>query len=294
MFRKSIFVILALLAVGILEPDAGQCVDVYQTGFEADEIPPFTIGPLPQNGWVEVTGSGASGVTGDIVYEGSQSLQIAAGAVVDKSLVSATDTLYVDGWFQPTVGTDLVDLSSAEPAGAIFVFQSDDGLVALDGDGIGGGTWIPTGFTDLAGFVRITLRLDFPNRQWDLYANGSLLVAGLGFKDDSVDRLSGVRISSANQNTGYLDSIRVSTQPPDFLVPTPTPTPSETPTPGLSPTPTPPPAGSPAFFFGFSLHWLENGITDQNRVYNNETPGETDEAINAADLLHFLGAASGR
>jgi chitodextrinase len=65
-------------------------------------------------------------------------------------------------------------------------------LRAFNGDGAGGGQWLATGFTaSLAGdnqtqnWIRLTVRLDFARKTWDLYAGGTMVAADLNFRDNT-------------------------------------------------------------------------------------------------------------
>lgn len=308
MKRIALLTMLAVLTAAALQTKAtGQ--DLYSTGFEATEDPSFMIGPLPQNGWAEVTGPGISSVTDAVKFEADQSLRIAPKAVVAKDLSnSAQSVVYIDSWYRPTLSSDLLNLSALEPSSAIFVFHETDGIVLLDGNGAGGGTWINSGFTALQDFVRITVKLDFLNHKWALYANTNLLGEELGFKNNSINSLAGLQVASSEDDSSYLDDFRVTTVRPEFIpedtatptptftltptatatassTPTTTSTASETPTFSETPTPTPtqPSVGDPLFWFELAVYW-ENLIPLEKDYLN----GNGDSFLDPYDLLHFL------
>lgn len=294
---------------------------LYTTGFEADESPAFTVGPLPQNGWTQVTGPGNSRILDTVNFEGAQSLAVGVDSQVDRAVVSTAPVVFVDGFYNPPVSEGQLDPFTLPEGSAIFYFDLNDGLVALDGNGSGGGTWIPVGFNDFSNFSRFTTRLDFASHTWDLYVNEVPEAIGLGFKDNSINQLSGLRIQSSSEEEGFLDNFTVTTDPPSFI---PTPTPTRTPTstatatptrtPTFSPTatatptatltqnptltstpaptgtltPTPIPIGAPYWWFEFALFWTDEGITEENERFNDTRPGEEDGFINAKDLLYFL------
>ncbi|MCA9450591.1 MAG: hypothetical protein KC931_25945, partial [Candidatus Omnitrophica bacterium] len=173
---------------------------LYQTGFEATENPAFNVGPLPQNGWIQESGSAISSVTNGLVFDGSQSLEVAADATISRPLSSSNSSVvYIDGWFKPARSREMLDLVGLPASSALFIFQATDGIIALDGNGSGGGDWVETGFTDLDSFIRLTVLLNFGNHTWNLYANTQLLEADLGFKDNSINSLAGLRITSSTE-----------------------------------------------------------------------------------------------
>lgn len=60
-------------------------------------------------------------------------------------------------------------------------------IYAVDGDGLGGGQWLSTGSTvELNGFrsqdwLRLTYRLDYSRKSWDLFVDGEMIAIDLGF-----------------------------------------------------------------------------------------------------------------
>lgn len=221
-------------------------VEVYSTDFEDDEG--YLVGPLGaggSNGWIEVQGSGSSGIVDTVSYSGEQSLEVAANAAVERSVTSTENTLYVEGRYDPPLSDHYPTLPVASPGSAFFIFHSVDGLVGLDGDGSGGGTWVQAGGSLGVGFHRITVRLTFTTQTWDLWVDGQAIFAGFGFKDSSVIQLNGLRVDSSQGAAGYLDSVVIGTDPPDFLVATPTVTSTPSPSSTVTRTPTPTTSLSP-------------------------------------------------
>ncbi len=311
MTRFSSFLVGFVCLVTFTFPTLAQ--DIYSTGFEFDENPSFMVGPLPQNGWVHVTGPSISSVTDGISFENSQSLQISPDSVVSTTLSNDSNSIvYIDSWFQPTLSSTLLDLNGVAASSGIFIFHETLGIVLLDGNGSGSGDWIETGFTDLSDFVRITVCLNFSQQSWDFYANTTPLAFGLGFKDSSITSLSGLRMTSSASSSSYLDDFHVTTVEPSFIVtPTPTATPSPTAsetntptatatatstpspthtptftsthTPTVTPTPEDPAVGTPAFWFVFSYYWQ-----DPTGGENEFLDGVDDAKIDTFDLLFFL------
>jgi hypothetical protein len=300
-------------------PCATQAQNVYQTGFESDEAIGFNVGPLPQGGWTQITGPGVSSVTDAVSFQGEQSLRVAPESSVDRMFETGATTVYLDGWFLPSLSSTYLDLAETGPASALFLFHTTQGLVALDGDGNGGGVWIPAGFTALGDFVRLTVRLNFAVQNWDLFVNENQVLAGYGFKDDSITSFSGLTISAATDASSFLDTFVVTTVPPGFAIPTQTPSPTATgtrtstptasntavptstqtpvptatrsttptvsPTPSLVPTPSPTlNPNPPDFLFQFAFYWGSPTGTPGSGPFDPNLA----EGINARDLLSFF------
>ncbi|NUN96152.1 MAG: hypothetical protein HUU16_08245 [Candidatus Omnitrophica bacterium] len=220
-------------------------LDIYSTDFEQSEgFSLGELGPGGVNGWGETEGTGASAIVDTLSFAGDQSLEIAAGAAVQRAVTATESILYVDGRYSPPLSDNYPALPIASPASAFFIFHAQDGLVGLDGDGAGGGVWAQAGIVLGAGFHRLTIRLDFTTQTWDLWMDGQPTFSGFGFKDSSVTQLNGLRIDSSQSAPGHLDTVVIGTDLPDFLVPTPTVTSTPSPSPSFTATRTPTPTSS--------------------------------------------------
>ncbi|MDR1279456.1 MAG: hypothetical protein LBK99_01370, partial [Opitutaceae bacterium] len=110
---------------------------------------------------------------------------------------------WVDFYLKPVFGSldALPDPAEVAPfMGAGFVLTGSDGsggeggggegeVYSLDGNGMGGGRWVPSGHvvtledgvsTD---WMRISWRIDYGQKRQDLYVDGILRNADLGFVD---------------------------------------------------------------------------------------------------------------
>ncbi|MDO8544176.1 MAG: LamG-like jellyroll fold domain-containing protein [Opitutaceae bacterium] len=167
----------------------------YFTGFEASDG--YIAGPLSgQLGWIA---TGAVAVVDGAGNSGSRAVLVGgsgSGAQATHTFpVSAAQVVFIDLFSKPAAGTSpaasiVVQADSAQVA---FVRAGDQGeLVVLNGNGTGGGTWVPTGFTALLGadgrssaWLPLTLREDFVAKRWDLYVDGRLLASEMGFTDNA-------------------------------------------------------------------------------------------------------------
>lgn len=193
-------------------------------GFEATEG--YQLGPLhAQNGW-EVTGSAE--VVATPVFAGRQALSVPAGSTVSFSTHSYPDSsngiTFLDFFVLPAAGLDADSGVFFETGNAEVSLTKESGrgvLQAFDGDGHGGGSWISTGLgpaltpTDVsADWMRVTLRTDTVAKRWDLYFNGHLIAADLGFvSDDGLG--AGILTLGGNRTTAVgFDDLFVSGENP--------------------------------------------------------------------------------
>jgi hypothetical protein len=126
---------------------------------------------------------------------------------------------WVDFYVKP-VFVDQADLSfsigSLQSAVSAFAIDgSVDGSVgqvyAVDGDGAGSGMWVAAGVPiTLSGetsseWVRLTYRIDYTNKRWDLFINNQLVLVDLGFLDDEFTQLNQVDFSADETTATGLD-----------------------------------------------------------------------------------------
>ena len=178
----------------------------YFTGFEAGDG--YIAGTLAgQLGW---TVSGDAALIDGSSYAGMRAALVGGAGTVSQARHSfpadPTQTIaFIDLFAKPTAGS--------APTSSLVV-QADSGQVALvrsadlgelfvfDGNGLGGGTWVATGWKApigadgrLSSWVRLTLREDFAAKRWDLYVNGRLVRGELGFSDNSARTFSHITLS---------------------------------------------------------------------------------------------------
>lgn len=176
----------------------------YLANFEEGEG--YALGSVhDQLGWSVAAGS--ANVTVSDYSHGEQSLQLAAGATVtvaDQEIgrgVVDLSPVFVDIFAKPAAGGTAAsgsqfDLDNARVA--LVLNGTSARLAAYDGDGQGGGAWrvlegdVTIDNERAAGWLRITARLDYGSKIWDLYLDSRLLAHGLGFRGNAATYLSGL------------------------------------------------------------------------------------------------------
>ncbi len=180
----------------------------YVTGFEPDETPGFSLGDLNGQGDGAWTVSEGSAVVQDgTVSRGAQAVEAAEGTVIDVALDGTADVIWVDTFLKTTGSLDAPTIPS-EPRSSVLFFSSEDGILALDGDGSGSGTYTTVvGAFPTGEFIRVSIRQDYTTKTYDVWLNGIQFATGLGFKDNSISKLNGAQRRSAT--TSYLDDFSV-------------------------------------------------------------------------------------
>jgi hypothetical protein len=198
----------------------------FLTGFEPAEG--YQPGPLDgQQGWQV---DGAANVVMSPVYAGLQAVAVP---------LASPPALLVRAFVNTVPGVAFVDLS-AQPAAAATAadgvfFETDATRVALtgagllgtmqglDGDGTGGGTWVSTGQGPTletsgraAGWLRLTVRADYTGKKWDLYLNGRMIAADLGFVTDAQATFSGLGLGGHTALATGFDNLLVAFDNPLF------------------------------------------------------------------------------
>lgn len=180
----------------------------YLTGFEAADG--FSTGNLDgQDSWF--VDSGISEVQNSTTAHGFQAVRLDSGASIGVAISGGVGSVVWVDTFVRTSGTENAPvLGSMSERSSVIHFSSTSGIQALDGDGSGSGIFQSVGvFPSGSSFQRITLRQDYSAHDWDLYIDGQLEASSLGFKDNSINRLSGLRQYS--EQTAYLDSVSATT-----------------------------------------------------------------------------------
>ncbi len=203
----------------------------YITDFEEGEG--YTLGTLhDQLGWSVATGAATATVTASDYSQGVQSLQLAPGATValaDQEIGAGAanpSPVFVDLFAQPVAGAipgagSLYDLDNARIA---FVHNGTVGrLAALDGDGQGSGAWrnLPSDVTidsqQAAGWLRLTARLDYTAKTWDLSLDGRLLAYDLKFRVNTATHFSGLSFQGHPVTASHVDDLYAGPDNPLFL-----------------------------------------------------------------------------
>ena len=204
------------------------CSLPYTADFEAAEG--YLVGSLAgQLGWS--VSQGSAEVTDAAFFSGANSVVLAPAAPVAKiaqafAPLAGQDVVFVDFYAKPVADVDvgaatIFDVESSRFAlGAI---GAGGELRAFNGDGAGGGEWLGTGFTvPLAGdnqtqdWIRMTVRLDFARKTWDLYAGGALVAADLNFRDRTRSTLALFTVQGHATAATHLDYVFAAADNPLF------------------------------------------------------------------------------
>ncbi|MDP2895240.1 MAG: hypothetical protein Q8Q12_01605 [bacterium] len=139
---------------------------------------------------------------------GLKSLRSAENSEVALSVESEGNVFWVNLWIR-TQGSPFVPVIPRLPKkSAVLVFDSMDGIQAVDGDGAGGGMIVNAGVAlDGSRWYRITLKLDFDIKKWDLYVDGSRRLTNLGFHSNDAPPLSGFMRTTYAQS--HLDALSI-------------------------------------------------------------------------------------
>ncbi|MGJ8653803.1 MAG: PA14 domain-containing protein [Opitutaceae bacterium] len=125
------------------------------------------------------------------------------------------EVTWVDFYLQP-VFADSNELLAAIPMGQSavtgFVKLAAEGEVyVVDGDTLGSGQWLPSGERRaLTGnssedWVRLTYRLDYVTKQWDLFVDGEMSMTDLGFLDNTPNQLTQFSMRGDIDDTSVFD-----------------------------------------------------------------------------------------
>jgi hypothetical protein len=179
------------------------------TGFESSDSPSYAIGDLDGQGtagsWTIL--EGAAAVQSALVSRGTQAVELQAATSAEVAVGAGHTIVWTDLQMRTDGSVDPPEIP-ADLASSVLYFGETNGLMALDGDGTGGGSYVlvlnpfPSGQ-----FVRVSIRQDYTAKTYDVWIEGTLSVSGLGFKDNSVSTISSVQLDA--EGVSYLDDLSV-------------------------------------------------------------------------------------
>lgn len=197
-------------------------------GFEQSEG--YALGGVSgQNGWN--VSQGSAQITSQTAYLGAQSQELAPGNNVAISAFSfapvANESVeFCDFYSIPVAEASVTTSTLFSAGGAEFGFSNLNGLGVLQllqGNGIGGGVWVPTPFTiplgagnQAAGWVRLTARLDFGAQTWDMYSNGILVATSIPFTTSPSSYFSTFQVQGDASTPSFIDEVYVGSENPLF------------------------------------------------------------------------------
>ena len=189
----------------------------------------YQVGALQgQNGW-NVTGT--ANIVTSPVYLGVQALSIppaATASFTTRAFTGSTPAVtFIDLFALPAaaptpdagvfIETDVIEVALTGSAGV--------GMIqAFNGNGTGGGAWVTTGVgpaLDGTGkataWGRFTIRCDYINKKWDLYYNGQMIIANLGFISNSATALGALSLGGHTAATTGFDELFIDFNNPLFV-----------------------------------------------------------------------------
>jgi hypothetical protein len=181
-----------LLIIVALATSANASRVIYQTGFETSDNAGWTVGAsiASVDSWSVLAGDAK--VASDNPQAGSQLVELAANTVIDRSITANDQVVWVQGWFRGTGSSGAPDFP-ASPLASAIIFFSSTGIQAFDGDGAGGAGngFVATGasLSDTT-WTKVSLRLDYSARTYNVYIDDAVTNSALGFRDN-VSQLNG-------------------------------------------------------------------------------------------------------
>ena len=183
-----------------------------------------------QLGWSVPQGSAV--VTGDNAFSGSWSAELEPNVpptqlIQNFAPLAGQNIIFVDFYAKPVAEADITAATTFNVGSARFAFQLNGGqaiLQSYNGNGSGGGTWKSTNFTaplaasnnQTLNWIHLTARLDFTKGTWDLYANGAMAAADLGFIDSTSMAFTSFVVQGDAVTASGIDDIFAGTQNPLF------------------------------------------------------------------------------
>ncbi len=223
--------LLAILFLAFKPPltaQSGVALLPFDADFELAEG--YTQGPLTADAVWEI----GPGLDALIVSPGAGSTQALAftgpdwlGLQTDPGSPSAP-VAWVDFYLKPVFADESelpTSILSAQSAVTGFVEVDTEGEVfAVDGDGLGSGQWIASGFiSPLAAdgvsaldWIRLSYRLDYLAKSWDLFIDGQLRLYDLGFLDHSPAALEDFALRGDPDAATLLDYVYAGNDNPLF------------------------------------------------------------------------------
>ena len=179
---------------------------IYSTGFEPTEPVAFLPGAIAAKTGPWRVAKGSAEVQTSRVAHGGQAVRT-GDCVIEMTLENPEPVLWTDAFIQDP-GISQARRIPDGMASSVLLFH-DGKLLALDGNGSGGGSFVTA--SELPGdrFTRLTIRSDYGAKQFDVWVDGKPALANLGFKNNAVTRFHGAkRLAGPNS---YLDDFSLST-----------------------------------------------------------------------------------
>jgi hypothetical protein len=92
-------------------------------------------------------------------------------------------------------------------ASSVLSYDPTQGIMALDGNGSGGGSWVKVDDIAPRQWVVVKIVQNYGTKRWDVYLNGVLKNSGLGFKDNGVSSLGALQVENGSAGEIFVDKI---------------------------------------------------------------------------------------
>ena len=211
-----------------VSPLNGQVQLPYETDFESASG--YVVDTPPGLAPWAVGGSGAQVTTADYASDAQGVVfpQDVTGFLKGNFTSSQAGLVtYVDFYLKPAAGplNELPETSSDVTAAMTGVVdEAGTGwLYVVHGDGLGGGMWQRIGpsfaLTDgvSTNWIRLTYRLNYATKTWDLYLDDDLVAADLGFIDDVLESFNEFRLKGGGLAPVYFDFFYAGFDNPVFV-----------------------------------------------------------------------------
>ena len=178
----------------------------YSTGFESAQG--YSSGALAnQRGWFCL--STGVFVQTSMSVAGMQSCRVAANDWMKHRFYTTASIITNECSLYLSDASAFVQNPSNMPALASSVLSYDptQGIMALDGNGSGGGNWVLIDDAAPRQWMAVKIVQNYGAKRWDVYLNGVLKKPGLGFKDNGVSSLSALRFENGSAGETHIDEI---------------------------------------------------------------------------------------
>jgi hypothetical protein len=187
----------------------------YQTGFEPSPLEAYTLGDLSmQEGWLATPGLAT---VQDETYEsGSQAVRLnASRAKASRYFNDTCDAVEIILHIRLSGSAVFPPAVLPTETAYLISFDPDRGLMAFDGDGNDGGTWVvvpdsllPDQWVELSIVLNYS-RASSPLKTWGVSVVGHGFLMNLGFKNNTVGKLDGLHMECGPTDVNYLDNITI-------------------------------------------------------------------------------------
>lgn len=142
----------------------------------------------------------------------TQAVVLEPGSVIRHRVIpDGEDIVWVETMVRCTGGAASVDSLPARPNAAAVLFDATEGMVAIDGDGAGGGTLVECGVPSDGRWRWVAIRHDFGAQQYSVMVDGATVASGLGFVD-AVAEIHGFDFG-AGESRAALSHLAIGTAP---------------------------------------------------------------------------------